>query len=224
MTDWDPDHLRTALRLYLLADTGLVAPEQLPDVVAAALRGGVTAVQLRAKAATTLEQLALARTLNRLCEQSNIPFIVNDRVDVALAAESSGVHVGHIGEEDMSPGDARRLLGPGAIVGVSVGAAEEAGVATSQGASYVSAGPMFATSTKSNAGPAAGEALLRSVRAATRLPLVVIGGITAERSAALFAAGADGVCVGSAILRASDPEAAARAFFAGGGPGLLSSP
>ena len=90
-------------------------------------------------------------------------------------------------------------------------------MATSQGASYVSAGPMFATSTKANAGPAAGESLLRSVRAATGLPLVVIGGITPQRAPALFAAGADGVCVGAAIVRAADPEAAARAFLEPGG-------
>jgi thiamine-phosphate diphosphorylase len=125
--------------------------------------------------------------------------------------------VGHIGEEDLSPEDARRLLGPGAILGVSVGTPGEARTAALQGASYVSAGPMFATSTKANAGPAAGEPLLRSVRAATRLPLVVIGGITPRTSAALFAAGADGVCVGAAILHAPDPEAAARAFFEIGG-------
>lgn len=217
MTDWDPEDLRSALRVYLLADTGLVSPEALPEAVQAALRGGVTAVQLRAKAATTLELLELARSLNTLCKDANVPFIVNDRVDVALAAEADGAHVGHIGEEDLSPNDARRLLGATAIVGVSVGTAQEAHMATAQGASYVSAGPMFATSTKSNAGPAAGDALLRSVRAATRLPLVVIGGITPQRSSALFAAGADGVCVGAAILRAPDPEVAARAFFESGG-------
>ena len=218
-TDWDADRLRAALRLYLLADAGLVPVDSLPNVVAAAIRGGVTAVQLRAKAATTLELLELARNLNALCREGRVPFIVNDRVDVALAAEADGAHVGHIGEEDLSPHDARRLLGPEAIVGVSVGTAQEAHMATSQGASYVSAGPMFATSTKSNAGPAAGEALLRSVRAATRLPLVVIGGITPQRSAALFAAGADGVCVGAAIVRSTDPEAAARAFYESGGAG-----
>jgi thiamine-phosphate pyrophosphorylase len=219
MTNWDPERLRAALRLYLLADTGLVPSESLPKVVEAALRGGVTSVQLRAKTATTLELLELARTLNTICHDANVPFIVNDRVDVALAAEAAGAHVGHIGEEDLSPHDARRLLGPDAIVGVSVGTPQEAHMATSQGASYVSAGPMFATATKSNAGPAAGETLLRSVRAATRVPLVVIGGITPQRSAALFAAGADGVCVGAAILRAPDPEAAARAFFQSGGAG-----
>jgi thiamine-phosphate pyrophosphorylase len=212
MTGWDDERLRAVLRLYLLADTGVIPPDRLPEVVKAALRGGVTAVQLRAKAETTLAQLELARSLNAICESAGVPFIVNDRVDVALAAEADGAHVGHIGEEDLSPRDARKLLGPDAIVGVSVGTPQEAHMATTQGASYVSAGPMFATSTKANAGPAAGEALLRSVRPATRLPLVVIGGITAERSAALFAAGADGVCVGAAILRAGDPEAAARAF------------
>src|SRR5919202_3782730 len=212
MPPWDPERLRAALRLYLLADTGLAPPDRLPEIVSAALRGGFTAVQLRAKTATTLELLELARTLNAICGEAHVPFIVNDRVDVALAAEAAGAHVGHIGEEDLSPHDARRLLGPEAIVGVSVATPQEAHMATSQGASYVSAGPMFATATKANAGPAAGETLLRSVRASTRLPVVLIGGVTAERAAALFAAGADGVCVGAAILKAADPEAAARAF------------
>jgi thiamine-phosphate diphosphorylase len=219
MLDWDADRLRKALRLYLLADAGLAPSAELVQIVAAALRGGVTAVQLRAKTATTLELLELARNLNALCREANVPFIVNDRVDVALAAEADGAHVGHIGEEDLSPNDARHLLGPTAIVGVSVATPQEARMATSQGASYVSAGPMFATSTKADAGPAAGEALLRSVRPATGLPLVVIGGITPQRSAALFAAGADGVCVGAAIVRAADPEAMSRAFFELGGAG-----
>jgi thiamine-phosphate pyrophosphorylase len=205
--------MRDRLRLYLLADTGLLPRPDLLDAVRAALRGGVTAVQLRAKKETTLEQLELAHILREMCRSAGVPLIVNDRVDVALAAEADGAHVGHIGEEDMSPSDARRLLGTEAIVGVSVGSAQEARHATAQGATYVSAGPMFTTSTKLNAGPAAGEPLLRQVRAATGLPLVVIGGITAERAAALYAAGADGVCVGTAILRAADPEQAARAFL-----------
>jgi thiamine-phosphate diphosphorylase len=217
MTSWDADRVRAAMRVYLLADTGLVPPHKLVDVVKAALQGGVTAVQLRAKMATTLQQLELARELKAVCDQANVAFLVNDRVDVALAAESDGAHVGHIGEEDLPPQDARRLLGAGAILGVSVGAPGEAETAALQGASYVSAGPMFATSTKGNAGPAAGEPLLRSVRAATTLPLVVIGGITPQTSAALYAAGADGVCVGAAILCAPEPEAAARAFFERGG-------
>jgi thiamine-phosphate pyrophosphorylase len=220
MADWDADRLRAALRLYLLADAGLVPADRLPDIVTAALRGGVTAVQLRAKSATTLELLDLARNLKAMCHEAHVPFIVNDRVDVALAAEADGAHVGHIGEEDLSPHDARRLLGSAAIVGVSVASGQEAHLATAQGAAYVSAGPMYATSTKTNAGPGVGESLLRSVRAATGLPLVVIGGITPQRSAALYAAGADGVCVGASIVRAADPEAAARAFFEFGGAGV----
>lgn len=204
--------LRAIVRVYLLADTGVVAPDRLPDVVAAALDGGVTLVQLRMKGATTLEQIGLARRLTGLCRARGVPFVVNDRVDVALAAGADGAHVGHMGQEDMEPADARRLLGPDAILGVSVGSAGEARTAERAGAGYVSAGPMFATTTKANAGPAAGVALLQAVRAATTLPLVVIGGITAERAADLYAAGADGLCVGSAILRAPDPAAAARAF------------
>ncbi|MBV9357207.1 MAG: hydroxyethylthiazole kinase, partial [Chloroflexi bacterium] len=149
MTEWNPDRLVAALRLYLLADTGLVPPSALVSGVARALQGGVTAVQLRAKDATTLEYLELARALRSLCTAEGVPLIVNDRVDVALAAEADGVHVGHRGEEDMTPKDARRLLGPEAIVGVSVGSAQEARLAASEGASYVSAGPMFQTTTKS---------------------------------------------------------------------------
>ncbi len=216
-------HLRDLVWLYLLADTGLVERERLPAVVAAAVDGGATLVQLRAKGRTTLEQIELGRRLLDACHARDVPLVINDRVDVALAVGAHGVHVGHQGEEDMHPRDARRILGRDAIVGVSVGSAQEAVLAAAAGASYVSAGPMFATTTKGNAGPAAGEALLHAVRAATDLPLVVIGGITAAHAPALRAAGADGVCVGAAILRSADPAAAARAFVTvdsrGGGAG-----
>jgi thiamine-phosphate pyrophosphorylase len=213
MSTWTDERVRGAIRLYLLADTGLVPPDELPQRVAAAIQGGVTLVQLRAKGFLTIQQLELARTIKAVCHEGQVPFVVNDRVDVALAAEADGAHVGHMGEEDLPPADARRLLGPDAILGVSVGSAREARIASELGVSYVSAGPMFATTTKSNAGPAAGLPLLREVRAATALPLVVIGGITATTAADLYAAGADGVCVGAAILRAPDPRAAAHAFL-----------
>ena len=202
---------RGALRLYLIADTGLVPPARLPDAVRAALRGGVTVVQLRAKAETTREQVELARLLAAICREHGAPFVVNDRVDVALAA-GAGVHVGHIGREDMQPADARTLMGAGALVGVSVGSPAEARAAERAGASYVSAGAMFATATKADAGPAAGTALLREVRAATALPVVAIGGITADRAREILAAGADGVCVARGILGEADPERAARAY------------
>src|SRR4051794_18118152 len=123
MTDGRADRLRLALRLYLLADTGLVPADSLPDAVAAALRGGVTAVQLRARDATTPQVLALARAINGLCRTSDVLFVVNDRIDVALAAEADGAHVGHIGAEEASPLEAHHVLGADAIVGVSVASA-----------------------------------------------------------------------------------------------------
>jgi thiamine-phosphate pyrophosphorylase len=213
MTDGRADRLRTALRLYLLADSGLVTAGSLPEAVAAALRGGVTAVQLRSKDAPTAELLELARTIKALCREHDVPFLVNDRVDVALAAEADGAHVGYLGEED--PTEARHLLGAAAIVGVSVASAQEARLATSQGANYLSVGPVF-----NSAGEPVGEPLLRTVRVATRLPVIGIGGITAQRAAAVYAAGANGLCVGAAILRAADVEGAARAFASGmGGSG-----
>jgi thiamine-phosphate pyrophosphorylase len=143
-----------------------------------------------------------------------VPFVVNERVDVALAAEADGVHLLDPDDEELQ--EARHVLGQEAIIGVSVASAQEGRLATSHGASYVSAGPMFSTSSASSA-PNSGETLLRSVRAATGLPVVVVGGINLEHAAALYAAGADGLCVGRAILRANDIASAARAFLAARG-------
>jgi thiamine-phosphate pyrophosphorylase len=213
MTDWKADRLRASLRLYLLADSGLLPAPQLPGAVAAALRGGATGVQLRARSASTFELLELARALHTLCSEAQVPFVVNDRVDVALAAEADGVHLIEPDEAELQ--EAHQVLGPDAIVGVSVGSAPEARVATSHGAKYVSAGPMY-TAAAPTGSPTTGEALLRSVRAATGLPVVVVGGITLEHASALYAAGADGLCVGRAILRAADVEAAARGFLQAG--------
>lgn len=206
--------LRDDLRLYLIADTGVCPPDRIVASVALALRGGVTCVQLRAKDETTAVQVRLARELAALCAGPRVPFIVNDRADVALASGAGGVHVGHIDRDDLHPADARRLMGPDRIVGVSVGSAVEARSAVGAGASYVSAGPMLATRTKSDAGPPAGEPLLRAVGGVVEVPFVVIGGITEADAAAWIAAGADGICVASAILGAADPEGAARRFRA----------
>lgn len=202
--------LRDALRLYLIADTGLVPPERLPEVVRAAIAGGVTIVQLRAKDLTTRAQVDLARSLRAECDAARVPLVVDDRADVASAAGAAGAHVGHIGQEDLLPSEVLGILGPQAVVGVSVGSAEEA--TRVRDAAYLSAGPMYATETKGDAGPAVGPALVRAVRAVTALPLVAIGGITRDRVRELLAAGADGVCVGRAILRAPDPRAAAASF------------
>ncbi|MDE3112904.1 MAG: thiamine phosphate synthase [Chloroflexota bacterium] len=202
--------LRDALRLYLIADAGLVPPDRMPGVVRSAIAGGVTIVQLRAKRLTARAQVDLARSLRTVCDEARVPLIVNDRADVASAAGAAGAHVGHVGQEDLLPSEVLGILGPQAIVGVSVGSAEEA--ARVRDAAYLSAGPMYATTTKDDAGPAAGPDLVRAIRRVTTLPLVAIGGITHDRVRELVAAGADGVCVASAILRAADPRAAAAAF------------
>lgn len=210
----DDAALRRALRLYLIADTSLASDAALPDAVDAALRGGVTLVQLRAEGRSTLDQLRLARALRERCRPHGVPLVVNDRADIALAAEADGIHVGHIGVEDLPPDDARRILGPEAIVGVSLDTAAEARAAERSGASYVSGGPVYATRTKPDAGAPAGPALVTLLRAATALPVVAIGGIAAAHVPALIRAGASGVCVAAGILRAEDPEAAARAYRA----------
>lgn len=167
-------------------------------------------VQLRAKSLTTRAQVDLAHALRAHCDAARIPFIVNDRADVASASGAAGVHVGHIGEEDLLPSEALGILGPQAIVGVSVGSAGEA--LRVSGAAYLSAGPMYTTATKADAGPAVGPALVRSIRAATALPLVAIGGMTVDHVSEVLQAGADGVCVASAILLAREPRAAAAEF------------
>lgn len=200
------------LRLYLIAEVSLVTPDQLERAVAAAVRGGVTIVQLRHKGASTLQLVELGRRLLGVARAAGVPLVINDRVDVALAIGADGVHVGHPGKEDMPPELCRRLLGPSAIIGVSVDQEHEARAAEAAGASYISAGPIYATATKSDAGPAAGPALIRRLRGASGLPLLGIGGITAENAGAVITAGADGMAVASSVLVARDPESAARAL------------
>jgi thiamine-phosphate diphosphorylase len=199
------------VRVYLITDPDLVGGRPLEDVVAAALRGGVTLVQLRDKRATSLELTRVGERLRRVTGDAGVPLIVNDRADVAQAIRADGVHVGHPGQEDLPPDVCRRILGPPAIVGVSVDRVDEVAESERSGATYVSTGPVYGTRTKADAGPAAGLALVTRMRAASRLPLTGIGGITAETARAVIRAGADGVAVAGAILAAADPEAAARA-------------
>jgi len=210
----DRTALSRALRLYLIADTSLVPAAELVEAVRMAIRGGVTIVQLRAKGDTTRERLDLARALVSVCRPHGVPVVMNDRVDIALAADADGVHVGHIGVEDLPPDDARRLLGADAIIGVSVNTGAEATEAERRGASYVSGGPMYRTHTKPDAGAPLGPALVAELRGATTLPVVAIGGIEVAHVPELLRAGASGVCVAGGILRETDRQAAARAYLA----------
>jgi len=195
------------LELYLVTDPGLTAGRPLLQVVAAALEGGVTAVQLRDKKASPRELLAVGAEVRRLARRHQATFIVNDRADLALALEADGVHVG---AEDLPPLEARRLVPRPRLMGVSAASVEEAVSAQRAGADYVGAGPVFATATKPGAGKPIGFEGVAAIASAVRIPVVGIGGIDSGNAASVIGAGASGVAVISAIVGARDPGSAAR--------------
>ena len=173
------------------------------DVARAALEGGADALQLRDKEAGGRELLRLAGEIRALVRASGggCLFLVNDRVDVALACGAHGVH---LGQEDMPARAARSLLGKGMVLGVSAGTVEEALRACEEGADYLGVGPVFATPSKPDAGEPIGLDGLRRIREAVELPVVAIGGIDAENAASVMEAGADGIAVISAVSAAED--------------------
>jgi thiamine-phosphate pyrophosphorylase len=193
--------------LYLVTDAALSRGRSHRQIVEAAIRGGVTMVQYREKSACTRRMIEEAGILRALCRAAGVTFIVNDRVDVALAVDADGVHVG---QEDMPARLARRLIGNGRILGVSAGNAEEAHRALADGADYVGASPVFSTPTKPDAPEPMGLEGLQIVAAAVPIPVVAIGGMKAENAAAMILHGAAGVAVVSAIVSAEDVEYAAR--------------
>jgi len=195
------------LSVYVITSTALAAPRSVFDVVRAALRGGATVVQLREKELSTRELIEMAQALLQVTRPAGVPLIVNDRVDVALAVDADGVHVG---QEDMPAGLARRLIGPGKILGVSAETVEQALLAQRDGADYLGVGDVYGTATKPDAGPPIGLEGLRRVAEAVRIPVVGIGGITPRNAADVVAHGAEGVAVISAVFGAPDPEEATR--------------
>jgi thiamine-phosphate pyrophosphorylase len=194
-------------RLYLVTDRGLARGRPITWVVEAAVRGGVTAVQLREKSCPTSEFVQLGRELKKLLAPLQVPLIVNDRVDLALEIGADCVH---LGQQDMDAGRARTLLGPGALIGLSIETIEQARAAVPLDVDYLGAGPVFATATKRDAAPPLGLAALAQMRAISRHPLVAIGGIGLENARQAIQSGADGVAIVSAICAADDPERTAR--------------
>ena len=192
--------------LYLVADTDFAGGRDLPALVDAAVRGGVTVVQLRAKSLGGRDFAGLALEISRRLAGTGVPLLINDRVDIALACGAAGIH---LGQDDMPVPAARRILGPNAAIGVSVNTPEEAALAEREGADYVGAGPAFATSTKETPLAVLGPAGIGRIKRAVGIPVVAIGGISAGNAASLAAAGADGIAVVSAILGAPDPARAA---------------
>ncbi|MGB8601452.1 MAG: thiamine phosphate synthase [Rhizomicrobium sp.] len=194
---------------YFITDTHLSRAGN-PADVAAAVSAGVPVVQYRCKVADTRPLYDEARTLRAVCRGTATAFVVNDRVDIALAVGADGVH---LGQDDMPIGPARRLLGPDKIIGLTVHNLAEARAAADAGADYLGVSPIFATATKQDAGPAAGLSLLKEIRAADLgLPLVAIGGISLTNAPSVIAAGADMVCAISAVVANADPSAAMAAF------------
>lgn len=192
--------------LYAVTDRAWVGKQSLCEQVEAALRGGVTCVQLREKALDEEAFLAEAREISALCRRYGVPFFVNDNVDIAIACGADGVHVG---QEDMAAAQVRRRVGDGMMIGVSVHSVEEAVEAVKNGADCLGVGAMFSTSTKADASVLPRE-VLRDICNAVDVPVVAIGGIGKGNLMQLAGTGVDGVALVSAIFGAADIEAECR--------------
>lgn len=203
---YDKDKVKGLMRLYLVTDRELALGRDLEWVVSEAVKGGVTLVQLREKDIDTREFVELARRLKALLAPSGVPLLINDRVDVALAADADGVH---IGQSDMAYEDARRLLGPDKIIGLSVESVQDALAADATDVDYIAASPVYLTSTKTDTAAALGLDGVSEISGLSRLPLVGIGGMNLRTAADVIRAGADGIAVVSGIMSAPDPRKAA---------------
>jgi len=192
--------------LYLVTDRTLMSTDTLEEAVEQAVLGGCSLVQLREKTSSSLEFYGLARSVMRITEKYGVPLIINDRLDIALAVEAEGVH---IGQDDMPAAVVRRLIGRDKLLGVSVSTREQAVRAAAEGADYLGVGAMFATGTKTDAELVSMKELLR-IREAVDLPVVVIGGINPDTAKSFAGSGIDGIAVVSAILSGADIKEAAR--------------
>ncbi len=186
---------------YFITDAGLSRAGNLSDV-SQALAAGVRVVQYRNKLAPVGSMCQEAQKLKKLCAGAR--FLVNDRVDVALAVEADGVH---LGQDDLPCRQARRLLGPGKIIGVTVHSVAEALAAQEAGADYLGVSPIFATATKNDAGGPGGVALITAIKERVSLPLIAIGGINLANAPGVIRAGADGLCAISAVVTKADVRA-----------------
>ncbi len=191
------------LTLYLVTDSTGLEEAAFLQKVEAACRGGVTLLQLRGR-----EYLRLARRLKEITDRYGIPLLIDDRVDVAIAADAAGVHVGR---EDLPVVEARRLLGAGKIVGATAKTVEQARQAKEEGADYLGVGAIYPTTTKVKTILTKVETLADIVRE-VGLPVAAIGGLNAENCDILKGSGFSGIAVVSAVMKADDPEAAARAL------------
>lgn len=191
--------------LYLITDRALMSTPTLEQAVESAIKGGCSLVQLREKHADSLSFYKTARQMRLLCRQHSVPLIINDRVDIALAVDADGVHVG---QTDIPASVVRHLIGGDKILGVSASTLEQAEKAEQAGADYLGVGAMFATNTKTDAN-LTGMHTLAQIRAKTSLPIVVIGGINKKTIPLFKGCGINGIAVVSALLAQRDIRQAA---------------
>jgi thiamine-phosphate pyrophosphorylase len=189
--------------LYLVTDRELSLGRSLEEIVSAAVSGGVSVVQLREKSISTRDFISLAKRIKAIIKDKNIPLIINDRVDVALACEADGVH---LGQEDMPVDIARKVLGKESIIGLSVENMEQVKAAEKLAVDYLGVSPIFKTPTKTDTKGEWGLDGLRQIRQFSRHPLIAIGGINSANVQEVVRAGAHGIAVVSAICSAKDPK------------------
>ena len=195
-------------RICLVTDRDLAKGRSLIDVVAAAVQGGVTIVQLREKSATTRAFLEEARALKALLTPLGVPLVINDRVDIALAVDAEGIHVG---QTDM-PVEQVRAIAPGRIVGLSITNAAQMAQSDKDLCDYLGVGPLYLQQTKADASTPLGVEGFAKLRAMTDKPVMAIGGLKADNSAPVLGAGANGLAIVTGIISADDPRAAAAEF------------
>jgi thiamine-phosphate pyrophosphorylase len=198
----------TLPKLYAITDTELSNCSHL-EIVERLLAGGARLIQLRDKEASAKEMFEAAQACLRLTRAAGATLVINDRVDIAMAADADGVH---LGQDDLTVAEARAMLGPNKIIGVSTHSVAQVEAALVTSANYIAVGPIFPTTTKVNPDPVVGLDLLRRARALTSLPLVAIGGITLETASEVLAAGANSVAVISALYPLSASLSLAKNF------------
>ncbi|MCI8496891.1 MAG: thiamine phosphate synthase [Clostridiales bacterium] len=194
--------------LYLCTDRGLMTTRTVEESVEQAILGGATVIQLREKDLSSRDFYNTARKVREVTARHHIPFLINDRADIALAVQADGVHVG---QSDLPCAAVRRMMGKDAVIGVSVSTVEEALAAQADGADYLGVGAMFATGTKQDA-EVVGREVLCAIRAAVSIPIVIIGGINAATIPQFAGLGIDGAAVVSAIVAQPDVRAAAQSL------------
>jgi len=197
-------------RLHVLTDSDLQDCFSHMELAKLAIAGGADTIQFRQKTGETIKMIRIAEQIQALCKRAGASFIINDRVDVAIASHADGVH---LGQGDFPIPLARKLLGEGAIIGGSAGNEEEAQKCFLEGADYIGFGPVYPTSSKEDAGPASGLDLLRQVVKKIPLPIIAIGGINKDNTVLVKESGVHGIAVISAVCCEKNPEEATKCLL-----------